>query len=243
MSTRGKFYGRSVHVASISGGKDSVAMCLRLCEERYRIDEFVFCDTGMEFPECYDALDRFERLTGRKVTRLKSQSSFEFLMCDKPRCHRHGDFKPDGTRKRDYGYGWPHMLRRWCTKELKQTVLRRWYKGFGDRKVFEYVGIAYDEPLRVRRQIYPLVRWRMREADCLAYCKDRGFYRSPSAYDRIGRMSCYCCPLMNQKMVAYLIRERPEIWENIRRLERLCGEPWKEKGTEYFERKVSLGLI
>ena len=238
MSMRGKV----VRVASISGGKDSVAMCLRLCEKRYPIDEFVFCDTGMEFPECYDALDRFERLTGRKVTRLKSPNSFEYLLAEKQVKVRNGGLRRDGSLRRTVGYGWPSMLRRWCTRALKIQVLNRHYRELGGN-VKEFIGIAYDEPKRVHDKIYPLVRWRMREADCLAYCKARGFYPSPSAYDRVGRVSCYCCPMLNRQQIRYLIGERPELWENIRRLERLCGEPWKQKGTAYFERMFSLGLI
>ena len=39
------------YIASVSFGKDSLAMLLRLIEEGKPLDEVVFYDTGMEF-EC-----------------------------------------------------------------------------------------------------------------------------------------------------------------------------------------------
>ena len=42
-------------VASFSGGKDSTAMVLRMLEIGEQLDEVLFCDTYMEFPEPYNA--------------------------------------------------------------------------------------------------------------------------------------------------------------------------------------------
>lgn len=46
-------------VASVSGGKDSSAMLLRLLEEGRQVDEILFCDTGLEFPQMYDHLENW----------------------------------------------------------------------------------------------------------------------------------------------------------------------------------------
>ena len=46
------------HVASVSFGKDSLAMLLKLIELNYPLDEVVFYDTGMEFQAIYDTRDR-----------------------------------------------------------------------------------------------------------------------------------------------------------------------------------------
>lgn len=222
-------------VASISGGKDSVAMCLRLVEEGVRVDDFVFADTGMEYPECYDALARFEKLTGRKITRLRnSNANFEFLLCDKP-------LKPrrDGKKRiRETGYWWPSMLNRWCTKQLKTRVIESYYKKLGQH--IDLIGIAADEQRRISADAnkqYPLVKWGMTEADCLQYCRQRGFYKSPCAYDYCRRMSCYVCPLQNLQQVRYIVQRRPELWAEIKRLENKLGMPWKKNGTDYYEHK------
>ena len=42
------------YIASVSFGKDSLAMLLRLLEENYPLDYVVFYDTGMEFQAIYN---------------------------------------------------------------------------------------------------------------------------------------------------------------------------------------------
>lgn len=38
-------------VLSVSGGKDSSAMLVKMYNEGIHIDEIIFCDTGLEFDE------------------------------------------------------------------------------------------------------------------------------------------------------------------------------------------------
>ena len=46
------------HIASVSFGKDSLAMVLELMRREYPLDEAVFFDTGMEFDAIYRTRDR-----------------------------------------------------------------------------------------------------------------------------------------------------------------------------------------
>lgn len=48
------------YVASCSFGKDSLAMVLRLIEEKKPLDYVVFYDTGMEFQAIYNIRDRLQ---------------------------------------------------------------------------------------------------------------------------------------------------------------------------------------
>ena len=48
-------------VANLSGGKDNSCMTLKLLEEGYPVDMILFCDTGLEFFEMYNHLDKFEQ--------------------------------------------------------------------------------------------------------------------------------------------------------------------------------------
>ena len=52
------------HVISFSGGKDSTALLLRMLEEKMPVDVILFCDTGLEFPQMYEHLDKVEQYTG-----------------------------------------------------------------------------------------------------------------------------------------------------------------------------------
>lgn len=58
------------HVVSFSGGKDSTAMLLKMLEEGMQVDEIIFCDTGVEFPDMYDHIDKVEKYIDRNVTHL-----------------------------------------------------------------------------------------------------------------------------------------------------------------------------
>ena len=46
------------YVASVSFGKDSLAMLLMLMEKHYPLDYVVFYDTGMEFDAIYNVRDK-----------------------------------------------------------------------------------------------------------------------------------------------------------------------------------------
>ena len=50
------------HIASVSFGKDSLAMLLKLIEEKWPLDEVVFYDTGMEFQAIYYIRDKVKKL-------------------------------------------------------------------------------------------------------------------------------------------------------------------------------------
>ena len=54
------------YIASVSFGKDSLAMLLMLIEKKYKIDEVVFYDTGMEFKAIYDTRNKVKELLEKK---------------------------------------------------------------------------------------------------------------------------------------------------------------------------------
>lgn len=220
----------TTYIANISGGKDSVAMSLRLAVEGWKgeaVSEYIFADTSKEYPETYEAISRFEKLTGKVVTRLKAKHQFEYYLAEVPT-----------KLNRRFGYGFPSMRLRWCTSMLKKDLIRNYLAG---RNAVQLIGIASDETKRIRNEKgkeYPLVAWG--EADCLAYCKANGFYTNANnPYQYISRVSCYCCPLCNQAQISYLIRHRPELWRDIKHLEQISGERWK-RGTDYYERKFAV---
>ena len=75
------------YVASVSFGKDSLAMLLRLIEENKPLDEVVFYDTGMEFKCIYNIRDKVVPMlleNNIKYTELKPKEPFEYTMFDKP---------------------------------------------------------------------------------------------------------------------------------------------------------------
>lgn len=75
------------YIASVSFGKDSLAMLLRLIEEDKPLDEVVFYDTGMEFECIYNLRNKILPLLQThniKYIELKPKNTFLYTMFEKP---------------------------------------------------------------------------------------------------------------------------------------------------------------
>lgn len=97
------------YVASVSFGKDSLAMLLRLIAEQKPLDEVVFFDTGMEFDCIYKIRDfiveNYLKPLGIKYTELKPKEDFNYMMFEKKVHHRNGNVS--------LGYSWCGGACRW----------------------------------------------------------------------------------------------------------------------------------
>lgn len=225
-----------LHVVSFSGGKDSTAMLLRMIEEKMPIDIILFCDTGLEFPEMEEHVNKVEEYIGRPITRLKAEKDFMYWATE----HKHviktdkaPNLKPGDTA---IGYGYPTLRARWCTKNLKTEVINSYLKSLrDDYEIIEYVGIAVDEQERVKDKVYPLVMWKMTETDCLKYCYDRGFTWG-GLYEIWDRVSCWCCPLQSLNDLRKLKKNRPHLWLKLKILDYKMGFTRRPN----FKFKVSL---
>ena len=124
------------YIVSFSGGKDSTAMLLRMIELDMPIDEIVFADTGLEFPELYKYIKRVEKYIGRKITILKSKYTWdERFYGRKTRGFNEGRIR-----------GFPKVrYPDWCNRDLKMWQLNKFCKGH-----IAYLGIASDEKHRVQ---------------------------------------------------------------------------------------------
>lgn len=201
------------HVVSFSGGKDSTAMLLMMIERGMQIDDIVFCDTGLEFPQMYDHIRAVEKYIGRKITVVKSDKSYEYFLAE--------HVLTKGKRKGTKGYGYPSIHVRWCTSYLKTSVIKKYLKRYekNDFEAKQYLGIAADEKKRCKEHVYPLVEWGITEAQALEYCYSKGFNWG-GLYDNFKRVSCYCCPLKPLKELKVLWTKYPELWQKMKELDK-----------------------
>lgn len=84
------------YIASVSFGKDSLAMLLLLVEKKYPIDEVIFFDTEMEFQAIYNIRDNIKKLLNKekiKYTELKPKIKFEDKMINIEVHKRNGDIQ------------------------------------------------------------------------------------------------------------------------------------------------------
>ena len=202
------------HIVQLSGGKDSTAMLLMMLEKGMTVDEIIFCDTGMEFPQMYEHLDKVERYTGREITRLKADKTFMYYFAKHKRSRT--------NRKVSDGYGWPRMWVRWCTRVLKQEPVKKYLSNTGQHLL--YIGIAADEPKRHKNipanTRHPLYDWGVTEQQALQYCYERGFDWG-GLYKQFRRVSCWCCPMQRIGELRTLYHNFPELWQQLRQMDEL----------------------
>ena len=233
------------YIASVSFGKDSLAMLLRLIEENKPLDEVVFYDTGMEFEAIYKIRDKVKKLLkqkGIKYTELKPKNTMEFDMFDKCIKCRNGSCKK--------GYGWCGGVCRWGTTFKIQTM-NNYIKQYKE-DVFEYIGIAVDEPKRLEKErkgnkLFPLAEWRMTEKDCLQYCYDKGYNWLEDGidlYSILDRVSCWCCANKNLKELKNYYLYLPKYWQKLKDLQSRTDRPFKNNRYTIFdlEEKFKLAL-
>lgn len=213
-------------VVMFSGGKDSTAMLLHMIEIGEHIDEVITCDTGMEFPETYEHIAKVRGIVenhGIKFSVLRPAHSFEYYMFDKPiSSKKYGEHN---------GYGWPAPFNRWCTYIFKEeTTARHLAEIKRDHDIIKCVGLAADETRRLANKNaqkpghrHPLAEWGWTEADCLAYCRARGFDWG-GLYDKFTRISCWCCPFSRISELRTLHDEYPELWARL--------QAWEDRMTQ-----------
>lgn len=66
----------------------------------------------------------------------------------------------------------------------------------------------------------------MTEADCLAYCRKKG-YDWGGLYDKFSRVSCWCCPLQSLPELRVLYREFPDLWDQLKKWDQMTWRPFR----------------
>lgn len=220
------------HIASVSFGKDSLAMLLKLIELNYPLDEVIFYDTGMEFKAIYNIRDKIQPLLKEhniKYVELKPKETFKYTMFNKPVKKRDGSISK--------GYSWCGGRCRWGTTE-KLKAIEKYCKGH-----YEYVGIAADEKIRLTKErkgfkIFPLSDWGMTEKGCLEYCYKKGFNwleGEIELYSILDRVSCWCCCNKNLKELKNYYKYLPEYWEKLKELQTQTDRPMKYNKYTVFD--------
>lgn len=216
--------------ASVSFGKDSLAMLLRMLDENWELDKVLFFDTGMEFQVIYNIRDNVKKILVSKGIQfhvLRPKVPFLYSMLEKDIVS-----KKNGSHK---GYGWCGGVTRWGTTEKLKAL---------DNVECDtmYVGIAKDEPKRLQRlqgtnKFSPLDFWGMTEQDCLDYCRQKGFNWNEDGVDLytiLDRVSCWCCSNKNKKELINIKKHLPKYWKKIQDLQSKISKPMN-RGKWYNE--------
>lgn len=181
MAEQERLKGKTI-VASVSGGKDSAAMCLHLKELGLPYVA-VFADTGWEHPATYEYLrGELPRVIG-PIVEVSAGLSL-----------------PDLVRKKAM---FPSRVRRFCTTELKVKPLSAYVKSL-DVGAVNAVGVRAEESeARARLAEWewsdafdcdvwrPILRWS--EAEVIAIHKRHGLAPNPLYLRGSSRVGCWPC--------------------------------------------------
>jgi 3'-phosphoadenosine 5'-phosphosulfate sulfotransferase (PAPS reductase)/FAD synthetase len=224
------------NIISLSGGKDSTAMLLMMLEHNEPIHSVVFFDTGWEFPEMYEHIDKLEKYIYMKIWRLHPRRPFEYWMFYRP-IKSKKDRPEIGIKKGDVhriGNGWPSPSRRWCTRQKVETI--KYYVKSKQEPVM-CIGYALDEKKRIKDNSkypkrYPLIEYGITEDAALKYCLEHGFSWG-GLYEIFNRVSCYCCPLQRISELRKLRKYFPKLWNKM--LEMDSARPEHNKGFKDYK--------
>ena len=108
-------------------------------------------------------------------------------------------------------YGWPCQRGGWCVGELKTRALKQAWTS----NDVQYVGIAADEPERIKRlngsvKRSPLAAAGWTEVDCMRRCEANDLV-SP-IYKDIARGGCWFCHNLPVGLLRWLRQKYPEYW-------------------------------
>lgn len=236
------------YIASWSGGKDSTFMVDELLRRGDPLDEIVFCDTGFEFPEMYDYIlkckEYWEQKYELKVTLLNWGNNGEIWKKWAEGEYIRGDHK--GLIR---GFPFPVGMS-WCTRVLKVNPMKNHVsKHYSGCSVFEYIGIAVDEPKRIPEgwengiKLYPMVTWQVTEAQARQHLIERGMHNP--LYNKFHRTGCWLCPKQGVQSLTTLKNDFSGLWSELEEMDQRytdLGAPkgFKNIGIEVINKNISL---
>ena len=220
------------YVASLSFGKDSMAMLIKIKELGLPLDEVIYVDimfdddTSGETPEMASFITKAEKILKEKfnveVTHLRGVTFKEQFYKIKQRGKHIGD-----------NYGFPYTIGSWCNDRLKMQPIKE-YMRRQKEQIIQYVGIAYDEPERYERlnhetHIAPLYDLKITEKEAMEICEKYDLL-SP-IYKTSFRGGCWFCPKQRLSQLKWLYQEHNDLWNTLRDMEKDSFNTFKPNVT------------
>ncbi len=214
-------------IVSVSGGKDSTAMCLNLLEQGYSKSDFirVFMDTGWEDSGTYGYLEQLQDTIGEIIT-LKQDIDFpeEYSEYVEYFENKIGWESPFIRRVFKYQF-FPTRRMKWCTKELKIEPIKKYFDSLDDDYV-NLVGIRKEEsPRRSRMEEWeyndffdcwvhrPIIDWK--EAEVIDIHHRFNLVPNRLYLNGSSRVGCYPCINSNKQEIKKLNKERIQLIKEL----------------------------
>lgn len=181
---------------SLSGGLDSTALAILKAKDW----QCIFADTGDEFPQVYEFLERVERKLRIKIIRVQRQN--ETLR--------------DYELRAKY---FPNAAARYCTRMFKIQPIEKFLE---QHKPYELaLALRYDERWRTGNTdsyaIYPLIEMGFTRRDVVRICEEHDLVPHYPWY--MNRGGCYSCFFKSKRELVGFVRAEPELTQDLIRRE------------------------
>lgn len=200
------------YIASVSYGKDSLAMLEILKEYGEPLDRIVHAEVmatptiPADLPPMMGFKAKADKIIkqryGIEVEHLHSKKSYE---------EQFYTLRKNKATGKNIIYGFPIVRGAWCNSELKVSVLNKIAK----KDDVRYIGIACDEPNRFHiltdNKRSPLVEHGISEAEARKIC-ERLDLLSP-IYSQSARGGCWFCHNQGIQQLRLLRKQHPEYWK------------------------------
>ena len=210
------------YIACCSFGKDSLAQIIVAKEHGEPIDAVIYSEVMFtdeisgEFPEHRDFIYNVA------IPKLKELYGLETIVLRSPQT-MWKDFHTVRVRGSTAGLLRGFPIPGLCTinRDCKIPPIKKYLKKQSE-DVIQYVGIAVDEPKRLKRlegtnKVSLLAKYGVTEQQAKYICERAGLL-SP-IYNIAGRNGCFFCPNASEKELRHLYFNHPEIWELLRGLQ------------------------
>lgn len=209
---------KNIYIASCSFGKDSIATILLALENKLPLDVVVYSEVmydntrgiSGEFPE------HREWIHNTAIPKLKQMGLEVVVVRDTV------DFITNFNKIRKKGkrigmkYGFP-MVGKCDISKLKLRPIKNFLKQYKGKKIIQYIGIAADEPRRLKRlddtHISLLNKYHYTEQMAMEKAKEYGLL-SP-VYNHIIRTGCWFCPNCKLSEQAYFKKNNKALWDEL----------------------------
>ena len=223
----------SKYVASISFGKDSLAMLIKIKELGMPLDEVIYCDIRFdedisgEMPKMAEFIPK-----AKKILKEKYGITVRHLTYKKTFKEQFYTIKQRGKHIGD-NYGFPFVIGAWCNSRLKMEPIKAYLREQTE-PIIQYVGIAYDELKRYERldhetHIAPLYDLKITEKEAMEICREAGLL-SP-IYEDSFRGGCWFCPKQRLSQLEFLYNTYPELWSILKGMEKDSHNTFKPNHT------------
>lgn len=212
------------YVCCWSGGKDSTASIILSHLHGEPIDLILFCEVMFDSEISGEIPEHMEFIRQRCIPQFRDWGyEVQILHSDKTYMDV---FQFEITRGERKGLMRGFPLAGMCAinRDCKIRPIKQFLKKYDEDSLVQYVGIAADEPMRLRRlegtnQVSLLDKYGYTEQMAHSLCQDYGLI-SP-IYNYSSRGGCFFCPNARETELCRLRECHPKLWNRLLELEKV----------------------